>query len=773
MIYVSTESVELHGENYHIRKFTGVDKFHNAGYYGERVYASTGENWDINNYNPDDLVLIPFGNGRDWGNYDGGHGTKTAATFFQVAPKAHLVQMSEVFPCRTGKNCYCGLEDNCLPYIKEYGITSIFCSFEMICDKYLAEKYTSILDELETFNFLISAGNESVSGYNKLAMCDSIITVGAYYVSGNKAKPEYFTSNTEYVDFGAPDKQTTKFALKTNIIEYGKNSGTSFSAPWLCGMICLVNDFFIDKTGKPLHYKKMYEFLKDYSKDVGDEGFDDEMGFGAPILPNPSDIEIDKYVELGGDTPLFNITETTTNNTKQPFDIIKINDYNVTCEKIPTTSIDKIDIVKCNEPTETLESFYNRQEIKPDIIINGGLFDMSTGHNVMSFIDEGVEQNYQNGFIGFGTTNDKYNNIQYGVDNQGGWKDFLTAHPVLVKNGSNTTEEEWGNATDINYGAHRQMVGYDIDNFYIITVDDNITFDVAQKIVNTINIPYVFNVDGGGSVRTMIFGEVTNTPTENRPVDSVICVYLKDKEQDVPSEPEIEIPDIELGEYRCTTDVNILVNVMDDSKILSVAHKDDILTIRSLMAYNGKIYANVMFDYQYGFAEYTGDNMVLFTAPPVEPEEPEIPQLPAVYIVEVNTTLNVRESPNGSILGVLYPQDEIVVYEISNGWAKFKYDIGNIEYAYCSTQYISYAYQYEEPEAPNDPDEPKEDFELDYTVLDTYTDKSSISGWAKDAVTYCVQKGYLTGSNNKLNPKDPLTREQFCTMIYRILEGDK
>ena len=119
---MATETTKLHTENNYIRKFTGVDRFHNAGYFGERVTAATGENWSIKNYNPDDLVLIPFGDGYGWGNFSGGHGSKTAATFFQVAPRSRLVQLSKISRARTGKDCYCGLDDDCLPYIEEYGI---------------------------------------------------------------------------------------------------------------------------------------------------------------------------------------------------------------------------------------------------------------------------------------------------------------------------------------------------------------------------------------------------------------------------------------------------------------------------------------------------------------------------------------------------------------------------------------------------------------------------------------------------------------------------
>ena len=36
------------------------------------------------------------------------------------------------------------------------------------------------------------------------------------------------------------------------------------------------------------------------------------------------------------------------------------------------------------------------------------------------------------------------------------------------------------------------------------------------------------NLDGGGSVRKMHENKVVNAPIENRPVDNVFCVYLKE-----------------------------------------------------------------------------------------------------------------------------------------------------------------------------------------------------------------------------------------------------
>ncbi len=45
------------------------------------------------------------------------------------------------------------------------------------------------------------------------------------------------------------------------------------------------------------------------------------------------------------------------------------------------------------------------------------------------------------------------------------------------------------------------------------------------------------------------------------------------------------------------------------------------------------------------------------------------------------------------------------------------------------------------------------------------------STWAKEAVDWAVEKGYLTGdSNGDLKLKEPVTREQLCVILKRIFE---
>ena len=51
----------------------------------------------------------------------------------------------------------------------------------------------------------------------------------------------------------------------------------------------------------------------------------------------------------------------------------------------------------------------------------------------------------------------------------------------------------------------------------------------------------------------------------------------------------------------------------------------------------------------------------------------------------------------------------------------------------------------------------------------SYIDASSVSSWAKDALTWAVETGLITGmSDNTLNPKGNATRAQVATIIQRL-----
>ena len=213
-------------------------------------------------------------------------------------------------------------------------------------------------------------------------------------------------------------------------------------------------------------------------------------------------------------------------NEYMAFQTVYVNEY-TQLDIIPFDSIQEVRFCKLAEPTEMLEHYYNRAENKPNIMVNGGLFDMKTGHNVMSFVSMYTEQNYKNGFVGMGTTCYKAQTLQYGKDNEKEWRDFMTAYPMLVIDGK--ANKEYGNAKTLNYRTARTAVGVTTTgNILVLTVDKpGMTFEQMTAIFLQYHAVYAMNLDGGGSVRKLHNGKVVNNPSENRKVDSAFCVYLK------------------------------------------------------------------------------------------------------------------------------------------------------------------------------------------------------------------------------------------------------
>lgn len=208
------------------------------------------------------------------------------------------------------------------------------------------------------------------------------------------------------------------------------------------------------------------------------------------------------------------------------FQTVYVNEY-TQLDIIPFDSIQEVRFCKLAEPTEMLEHYYNRAENKPNIMVNGGLFDMKTGHNVMSFVSMYTEQNYKNGFVGMGTTCYKAQTLQYGKDNEKEWRDFMTAYPMLIIDGK--ANKEYGNAKTLNYRTARTAIGVtETGNVLVLTVDKpGMTFEQMTAIFLQYHAVYAMNLDGGGSVRKLHNGKVVNNPSENRKVDSAFCVYLK------------------------------------------------------------------------------------------------------------------------------------------------------------------------------------------------------------------------------------------------------
>lgn len=200
----------------------------------------------------------------------------------------------------------------------------------------------------------------------------------------------------------------------------------------------------------------------------------------------------------------------------------------VTIVEVPYNEIEKLDLSICAQPKETIPNFYKRQTVKPDVVMNAGFFGLSNGATCFNLVDDGTvygqTEKYQ---YGFGISKD-HKRFEYGALslNKSKWVDFISGYPNLID--SEKSCAPWSFATEINYKAARSIAAYNDKNVYFITVDkpSGMNFDQMASMLLDMGIKYAINCDGGGSTRIHVGGQVANTPTENRAVDSVLCIYL-------------------------------------------------------------------------------------------------------------------------------------------------------------------------------------------------------------------------------------------------------
>ena len=196
----------------------------------------------------------------------------------------------------------------------------------------------------------------------------------------------------------------------------------------------------------------------------------------------------------------------------------------VTIFKIPKVEIEKIDFDLCKQPSETLESYYNRQPVKPALLSNGGLFNMKNGETYFNYKNDGATiSTSDKGKEGFGVVNN--NQLAFGTINDG-FLDFVSGYPVLMKEGVPFTTKE---ASDLDYNTRRTMLAYDNENVYLIAVENpGLTFRRMKEVLKRLKCTYAINLDGGGSTRILKDGKrATRGTSSNRPVDNVVAIYLK------------------------------------------------------------------------------------------------------------------------------------------------------------------------------------------------------------------------------------------------------
>ena len=59
--------------------------------------------------------------------------------------------------------------------------------------------------------------------------------------------------------------------------------------------------------------------------------------------------------------------------------------------------------------------------------------------------------------------------------------------------------------------------------------------------------------------------------------------------------------------------------------------------------------------------------------------------------------------------------------------------------------------------------------EADVSELSKFTDSSKISNYAKEAIATLVKNGYISGYDNKINPKGLTTRTEIAAVLSKLL----
>lgn len=255
----------------------GVSAWHDRGITGKLGMAGTTERFD-ETLIPGSVCLTPDQKPTQ-------HAYQTARTFRVVAPDAKMVMLDT---CKTtnyanGKPVYSGaLVEKTIPYMLAHQVCVVTKSESQTKAKDDIEPYAQLMDTCALF---ASAGNLGDGGHNALIDSEYWFGVGALRYRNGKVTTEYYTSESEYVDFAG----FTYIVIPTESGKtvYDRLAGTSFGCPWTAAAAFLINQIALEKTGFPLTAAQMYAYLKAHAVDADAAGKDVRTGYGYIKLPKP------------------------------------------------------------------------------------------------------------------------------------------------------------------------------------------------------------------------------------------------------------------------------------------------------------------------------------------------------------------------------------------------------------------------------------------------------------------------------------------------------
>lgn len=231
------------------KKYDGVKRWNDAGYTGKGVVIWNTES-DRNE-----------------------HGEMVSIRIRDAAPEATIISASLSMASNSKKVHYAkatlqdGTQMDVEELIQKYHIKLITRSVGggTVTDT-PESRYWNELKEKYNLIFFASAGNDGSEGCGSSLPADVAIYVGACGLN-NQGKPV----RDNYSGVG-PEIDFLDFR--------GFYSGTSFSAPYLCGKTALL----IQRYGNDLTQDDVYEYFVFHSEDLEEVGMDERTGYGLPVL---------------------------------------------------------------------------------------------------------------------------------------------------------------------------------------------------------------------------------------------------------------------------------------------------------------------------------------------------------------------------------------------------------------------------------------------------------------------------------------------------------
>ena len=266
----------------------GITHWHEKGYTGKNIRIANLEGTDPSLWFFNGKIKDPFGIATGFGrNY---HGHQTADILHQVAPDAEIYILSS----GAGKASGRFIEES-IPFMESEGIHLVNASKGGINNRILNERIEQA--QQHGITFVTSAGNEADSGPSGYARSGVWIAVGAVHLSGKgeiiHAKYSSIGEEVDFVQFSNLYVHDVRPGYEHRTFPV---TGTSFSSPMLCGMLALLQQLFLEKTGRILYQHELYKFMQDNSIDLETEGHDHKTGHGLFVLPNPDEIDVWKYI---------------------------------------------------------------------------------------------------------------------------------------------------------------------------------------------------------------------------------------------------------------------------------------------------------------------------------------------------------------------------------------------------------------------------------------------------------------------------------------------